>query len=341
MCSVAAIRYYIADHARIQWAELISCNLWKFDDDWQFRVRKMRPLLLAVAGPREIGRVRNIVRNPTSANTKLRYSGPMKLYYIELRNAGLDLEKIEPSCRRPDSANPVYIAMALIYQRCGLPSERYEGLSAHSTGGAIRSGMVSYWRSHGHNGEFVDLENGAFRGNPRTSEEIKVLLQSLIRGQKSPLHSSVRFDLQKASPVVCRALSALLPSDRSNRASDTRAVRVHVPWGYNLWNILPQIHEFVSKQSPVYNWIVSIQRFTRPAMASLNRTKCRIQCNASFGKFEEYWNSQIFIFVKYNGKNFTGAAINFWSKNVNIRLQIHFWTTIFISTSTILTAINL
>ncbi len=144
----------------------------------------MRPPPLAVAGPTEIGCVRNIVRNPTSAKPKLRYSGPMELYDIVLRNSGLDPEKIEPSCSRPDSANPVYIAMALIYQRCGPPSEAFEGLSAHSTGCALRSEIVSYWRPHGHNGGFVDLGNGAFRGNPGKSEEIKVLLQSLIRAQK-------------------------------------------------------------------------------------------------------------------------------------------------------------
>ncbi len=47
--------------------------------------------------------------------------------------------------------------MALMFSRCGPPCEGGEGLSAHSTGGSIKSAVVNFWRSFGVSGQFKDL----------------------------------------------------------------------------------------------------------------------------------------------------------------------------------------
>ena len=62
----------------------------------------------------------------------------------------LEDAKIEPASfdsfqPRDVEKNPVQIALTYIMLRCGPQSKGFERLSAHSTGGAIRSAVVDYW----------------------------------------------------------------------------------------------------------------------------------------------------------------------------------------------------
>ena len=79
----------------------------------------------------------------------------------------------------PKSINPADISLSLIFKKCEHPKEGYEGNSAHSTGGVIRSSVVSYWWSRGALDDFVRLEDDKCRGNPGKAAEISALVTSL------------------------------------------------------------------------------------------------------------------------------------------------------------------
>jgi len=127
---------------------------------------------------------RSIVRNPASSRTVRRYTAAQRLYRDALMRAGVDPSSLIPRDEREDAKHPSSIAMALIYARCGPKNHGCEALGALSTGGAIRSAVVSYWRSRGVNGDYVDLGNGAYRGNPGKNPDLWVLIKSLARRQK-------------------------------------------------------------------------------------------------------------------------------------------------------------
>ncbi len=64
------------------------------------------------------------------------------------------------------------------------PSEDGQGLSAQSTGGAIKSAVVNYWLSWEVSGQYVDQSNGRHEGNPDKAAQLAILKKSLDRAQK-------------------------------------------------------------------------------------------------------------------------------------------------------------
>lgn len=53
-----------------------------------------------------------------------------------------------------------------------------------STGGAIESAVVNYWRSRQIHGEYIDLPDGSFVGNPGRSPSLQSLIKSLDEAQR-------------------------------------------------------------------------------------------------------------------------------------------------------------
>ncbi len=113
------------------------------------------------------------------------------------RSAGVDSEAIVPASEREDEKHPVCIALALIFSRCGPPCEGGEGLSVHSTGGAIKSAVVNFSRSRGVAGDFKDMGNCRYSGNPGTCPQLAVLLKTLCRAQKESGSNIVKKSLPR------------------------------------------------------------------------------------------------------------------------------------------------
>ena len=67
----------------------------------------------------------------------------------------------------------------MILTKCGTELEDCEGLGARSTGGAIKSAVVDYWRSKGYSEDYRDSDDRKFSGNlgkhPENYSLIKVL----------------------------------------------------------------------------------------------------------------------------------------------------------------------
>lgn len=123
-----------------------------------------------------------IVHNPTSEASRKRYSSGEKQYENMLVAAGSNPE--EPDRSRDPLKDAVSIACSLILQRCGPKSQGYDGLKARSTGGAIKSAVVSYWRSRGITGEFMAFPGGRTSGNPGKSPDLQSLINSLDESQR-------------------------------------------------------------------------------------------------------------------------------------------------------------
>lgn len=125
-----------------------------------------------------------IVRSPTSESSAKRYKGDIERYHKLLIDSGADLDNIDFSGTRRMESDPVVLACALILQRCGPKSKGYEGLKATSTGGAIKSAVVHFWRNRGINGEFIQLANGGYMGNPGKSPDLQTLIRRLDESQR-------------------------------------------------------------------------------------------------------------------------------------------------------------
>lgn len=93
---------------------------------------------------------------------------------------------------RPDTQNPVYVACELILKRCGPKKLGFENLGARSTGDAVRSAVVSFWRARGFDGDYVDLGRGAFSGNPGHARALSTLISRLESAQRAAGSNIVR-----------------------------------------------------------------------------------------------------------------------------------------------------
>lgn len=129
-------------------------------------------------------RAKQIVCNPTGESSRKRYKGSEKLYRDLLVEFGSDPDRPDFSASRNTNKNPVNVARALILHRCSPKSKGWDGLKAMSTGGAIKSAVVNYWRSRQVNGEYVQLPGGSFTGNPGRSPDLQSLIKRLDESQR-------------------------------------------------------------------------------------------------------------------------------------------------------------
>lgn len=132
-------------------------------------------------------RAQQIVRNPTKGSSRKRYECNERKYEHLLNEAGTNIDTPDFSDTRDLDKNkdPVVLACALILQRCGPTSKGYEGLKAKSTGGAVKSAVVNFWRKRGVNGEFFALPMGGYTGNPGKSPDLQSLIRSLEIAQRT------------------------------------------------------------------------------------------------------------------------------------------------------------
>ncbi len=91
-----------------------------------------------------------VVRAPYSRATLNRYKSLIKMYQEILSEMSIDPTHLDTSGSRNQSADPIAAAKELIMRRCGPKSAGYDGLSAASTGVAIKSSVIAFWKSMGH-----------------------------------------------------------------------------------------------------------------------------------------------------------------------------------------------
>ena len=136
------------------------------------------PLASAIASERAL----NAVRNPACARSQRRYSGAIETYRKMMEDAGIDLESFDSSQPRAEENHPVQNALTYIMLRCGPKSEGFEGLSAHSKEGAIKSAVFNYWRSQGVMDDYVDLGMCTYRGKSWTCTRTSNPCQGTSKG---------------------------------------------------------------------------------------------------------------------------------------------------------------
>ena len=130
-------------------------------------------------------RATEIISNPTRISSRKRYLSNENLYVEMLKESGCSLNILDFSASRNMDKDPVTIACALIMKRCGPKAEGFEELKALSTGGAIKSAVVNYWRKNGYDGEYQDLPSGEYSGNPGKCPKLQTLINYLDDAQRA------------------------------------------------------------------------------------------------------------------------------------------------------------
>ena len=125
-----------------------------------------------------------IVRNLTSESSQKRYKSSAQLYHEWLVAPGANVDELDCSPTRKRESDPVFVACALIIARGGPQEDGFEGIKAKSTGGAMKSAIMSYWRRRGIDGEYVRLPDGSFTGNPGKSPDLQSLINRLDEAQR-------------------------------------------------------------------------------------------------------------------------------------------------------------
>ena len=74
----------------------------------------------------------------------------------------IDPYNVDDSGSRVKTKNAIAIACTLILLRCGPKSEGYDNLKAASTGGAVISSVVAFWKSKGIHTELVVHQDGSY-----------------------------------------------------------------------------------------------------------------------------------------------------------------------------------
>eukprot|EP00171_Calliarthron_tuberculosum_P014292 IDg14292t1 len=160
----------------------------------------------------------SIVRAPAAFSTASRYALPARMYQNILADMNVDPSNADFSATRDRNKDPISAALKLILMRCGAKKDSYEGLSALATGGACKSAVVAFWRSHGHFADYSKHPDGSFSGNPGKSLALQDLINKLEASQrKARTHKATRAyqetheDVRKIctrylDPVIERAL---------------------------------------------------------------------------------------------------------------------------------------
>lgn len=128
---------------------------------------------------------RSIVNNPTRQSSQRRYTPAERRYEEMLIQGGcVDItgSVFQVSEGRSD---PVSIACSLILQRCGPADKGFEEKKARSTGGAIKSAVVNYWRKKGITGDYFENADGSFSGNPGKCPKLQSLINYLDDAQRA------------------------------------------------------------------------------------------------------------------------------------------------------------
>lgn len=145
------------------------------------------------------------------------------MYIAVLEEMEIDPNEIDTSENRNKDADPIVAAKKLIMLRCGPKMEGKQGLMAQSTGGAIKSAVVNFWKPYGFTTKFGENPDGTFHVNPGTAPALQELINKLFTIQKkSNLHVVPRATAETHEDVrtICRKyfdpyLKAALDGDSS------------------------------------------------------------------------------------------------------------------------------
>eukprot|EP00172_Hildenbrandia_rubra_P002175 Plantae.Rhodophyta-Hildenbrandia_rubra.ctg2863.p1 GENE.Plantae.Rhodophyta-Hildenbrandia_rubra.ctg2863~~Plantae.Rhodophyta-Hildenbrandia_rubra.ctg2863.p1 ORF type:complete len:400 (+),score=35.73 Plantae.Rhodophyta-Hildenbrandia_rubra.ctg2863:217-1416(+) len=124
----------------------------------------------------------NHANTPIAESSQRRYGICIKMYRKLLQENNVDIDN--KGSDRDRANDPVANACQLLLMRCGPKEDGYEGLSAKATGGAIRSAVISFFRSRGEHGRYEDYPNGSYSGNPGYAPQIGKLKNRLEAAQR-------------------------------------------------------------------------------------------------------------------------------------------------------------
>ena len=125
-----------------------------------------------------------VVINPVKRSSNKRYSKHEKTYHEHLLESGVNVDAPDLSLTRGYEQCPVVIACALILETCGPKELGFKELNARSSGVAVKSAVVNYWRKRGLSNDFSCLPDGAICGNPGKSQDLQSMIKSLETAQR-------------------------------------------------------------------------------------------------------------------------------------------------------------